>query len=75
MIRLSAAPAVVLTYGFWQGAFGGDRSAIGRTISLNSVPFTIVGVTEPNFTSLTPGKTQDMFLPLSMSSAPEHSLG
>jgi hypothetical protein len=62
---LSAPPAVVLTYAFWQDAFGGDRSAIGRTIVLNSVPFTIVGVAEPNFTSLTPGKTQDMFLPLS----------
>ena len=63
----SAPPAVLLTYAFWQDAFGGDRSAIGRTIVLNSAPFTIVGVTEPNFTSLTPGKTQDMFLPLSMS--------
>jgi predicted permease len=65
---LSAPPAVVLSYAFWQDAFGGDRSAIGRTIVLNSVPFTIVGVTEANFASLTPGKTQDMFLPLSMDS-------
>jgi predicted permease len=65
---LSAPPAVVLSYAFWQDAFGGDRFAIGRTIVLNSVPFTIVGVTEANFTSLTPGKTQDMFLPLSMDS-------
>ena len=64
----SAPPAVVLSYAFWQDAFGGDRSAVGRTIVLNSVPFTIVGVTEPNFTSLTPGKTQDMFLPLSTDS-------
>ena len=63
---LSSPPAVVLSYAFWRDAFGGDRSALGRTIVLNSVPFTIVGVTEPNFTSLTPGKTQDMFLPLSM---------
>jgi len=63
---VTAAPAAVLSYAFWQGAFGGDRSAIGRTISLNSVPFTIVGVTEPNFTSLTPGKTQDLFLCLSI---------
>ena len=62
----SAAPAIVLTYAFWQGAFGGEPSAIGRTIFLNGVPFTIVGVTEPRFTSLTPGKTQDMFLPLSV---------
>ena len=62
---LTAAPAIVLSYPFWQSAFGGERSAIGRTISLNAVPFTIVGVTEPNFTSLTPGKTQDLFLSLS----------
>jgi len=64
----SAPPAVVLSYAFWQDAFGGDRSALGRTIVLNSVPYTIVGVAEPNFTSLTPGKTQDLFLPLSMDS-------
>jgi ABC-type antimicrobial peptide transport system permease subunit len=53
-------------YAFWQSAFGGQRSAVGRTVSLNSVPFTIVGVMEPSFTSLTPGKTQDLFLSLSM---------
>jgi predicted permease len=63
---LSAPPAVVLSYAFWQDAFGGERSAVGRTIVLNSVPFTIVGVTEPSFTSLTPGKSQDMLLPLSL---------
>jgi len=63
---LSAAPAAVLSYAFWQSAFGGERSALGRTISLNAVPFTIVGVTEPGFTSLTPGKKQDLFLSLSM---------
>ncbi|HEV2352350.1 MAG TPA: ABC transporter permease [Terriglobia bacterium] len=62
----NAAPSIVLTYAFWQSAFGGERSAMGRTVSLNSVPFTIVGIMEPKFTSLTPGKTQDMFLPLSM---------
>src|SRR5690348_5898867 len=61
----SAPPAVVLSYAYWQSAFGGEASVVGRTISLNSVPFTIVGVTEPGFTSLTPGKIQDMFLPLS----------
>src|SRR5438094_284901 len=63
---LSASPAVVLSFPFWQSAFGGDRSVVGRTISLNGVPFTIVGVADPSFTSLSPGKTQDLFLPLSM---------
>ena len=62
----SAPPAVVLSYAYWQTAFAGDPAAVGRTILLNSVPFTIVGVAEPGFTRLTPGKTQDLFLPLSM---------
>lgn len=63
---LSASPAVVLSFPFWQSAFGGDHSVAGRTITLNGTPFTIVGVADSSFTSLSPGKTQDLFLPLSM---------
>ena len=59
-----AAPVVVLNYGYWQSAFGGSAASIGKTIRLNSVAFTIVGVTDPGFTRLTPGKTLDMWLPL-----------
>ena len=62
--ELGASPVVVLNYGYWQSAFGGSASAIGKTIRLNGVAFTIVGVTEPGFTRLTPGKTLDMWLPL-----------
>jgi len=63
---LSASPAVVLSFRFWQSEFGGDRSVVGHTISLNGVPFTIVGVAAAGFTSLSPGKTQDLFLPIAM---------
>jgi predicted permease len=62
--EMGAAPVVVLNYGYWQSAFGGSAAAIGKTIRLNSVAFTIVGVTDPGFTRLTPGKTLDMWLPL-----------
>jgi predicted permease len=58
------APVVVLNYGYWQSAFGGAVGAIGKTIRLNGVAFTIVGVTDPGFTRLTPGKSLDMWLPL-----------
>jgi macrolide transport system ATP-binding/permease protein len=64
----SAPPAIVLDYGYWQRAFGGDRSALGRTVRLNNVFATIVGIADPHFTNLTPGKTQDFFMPLSLSS-------
>jgi predicted permease len=63
---LNATPAVVLSYDFWQDAFGGERSAVGRTIQLNGVPFTIVGVADPHFLTHSPGNTQDFFLTLSM---------
>jgi predicted permease len=62
----SAPPAIVLTYTYWQRAFGGDRSVIGRTVRLDNVPVTIVGVADPRFTNLTPGNTQDLFLPCSL---------
>jgi predicted permease len=70
---LTASPAVVLSFAFWQSAFGGDRSVVGRVISLSGVPFTIVGVAEPNFTTHSPGNTQDLFLPLSM--IPRENIG
>lgn len=62
----SSLAAVVLNYAFWQRAFGGSPSALGKVIKLNGVPFTIVGVAEPKFTSLTLGGTDDLWLPLGM---------
>jgi len=61
----SAAPVAVLNYGYWQRAFGGSRDAVGRTINLNSVAFTIIGVAEQRFTGVTPGSDYDVWLPLS----------
>jgi predicted permease len=63
--RPGAEAVAVLSYAYWQGAFGGAPSAIGKSIKLNGVPFTIVGVADAAFTRLTPGHTQDMWLPLS----------
>jgi predicted permease len=62
----TSAPAIVLNYTYWQRAFGGDPSAVGRTIRLNGVEAEIVGVSEPAFNHLTPGKLQDFFMPLSL---------
>jgi predicted permease len=37
----------VLDHGFWQRAFGGDPTALGRTVSIGGEPFSIVGVLAP----------------------------
>src|SRR5690242_19941017 len=61
----SAAPVAVLNYGYWQSSFGGSREVVGRTIELNGVPFTIVGVAEQRFTGIAPGSDYDVWVPLS----------
>ena len=62
----TASPVAVLSYSYWQDAFGGSRSVLGRAIVLNGVPFTIIGVAQASFTKLSPGKTQDLWLPIAM---------
>lgn len=62
--RPGAEGVAVLSYAYWQTAFGGSPTAIGKSVKLNGVPFTIVGVADAGFTRLTPGRTQDMWLPL-----------
>jgi predicted permease len=44
-----SAKAVVLSYGYWQRCFGGDPSAIGRNITIDSQPREIVGVMPRGF--------------------------
>jgi len=61
----SAAPVAVLNYAYWQSAFGGSASVVGRTVNLNNIPFTIVGVVEPRFNGIAPGSDYDAWLPLS----------
>jgi len=62
----SSQPVVVLRYGFWQSAFGGSPSAIGKTISLNNVSFQVIGVADAGFIGISPGRKNDMWLPMAM---------
>lgn len=43
-----ADPVMVLTAPFWRRVFGGDTSAVGRTVEMDGRPVTIVGVAEPH---------------------------
>jgi predicted permease len=40
---------IVLSHGFWQRRFGGDPNIVGRTITANNRPLTVVGVMKPDF--------------------------
>ena len=59
-------PVVVISYDYWQRRLAGDRSAIGREITVNDVPMTIVGVTGQRFFGDIVGERTDMWIPLAM---------
>lgn len=55
----------VLSHRFWLRRFGGDPAAIGKKISVNGVPVTIVGVTAAGFSGTQQvGEVTDLTLPL-----------
>src|SRR5689334_6367297 len=59
--RLPMASSVaVISDGFWRRRFGGDPGVIGRTIVLNRIAFTIVGVTPPPFIGTFVGYSLDV---------------
>jgi predicted permease len=47
--RPGASPLVVLSYDEWQSRFAGSPSAIGSTIRINRLPYTIIGVAPRGF--------------------------
>ena len=61
-----ASPVAVLSYGYWQSRFGSDPDVVGRKISLNSYPFTVVGVAAQGFAGLLKGHNVDVFVPIAM---------
>jgi putative ABC transport system permease protein len=46
-------PVVMLSEGLWKRRFGGDPTLIGKTITLNGIDYTVVGITPPSLTVLT----------------------
>ena len=57
-------PIAVISYAFWQRHFGGAANAIGQSIVVERVPFTIVGVTPPEFFGSEIGRAFDVAVPL-----------
>jgi putative ABC transport system permease protein len=58
---------VVLSHKLWQRRFGGDRSVVGRPITLNGENYSVVGVMPPNFDY--PGGGVELWTPLALTPA------
>jgi predicted permease len=61
-----AHPVAVISHGYWSRRFGSDPAIIGKTISLAGMPFTIIGVTPPEFFGVEVGSSPDIFAPVMM---------
>jgi macrolide transport system ATP-binding/permease protein len=63
--NLTGAPAVaVLGYAYWRSRFAGDTAAIGKTVAINNMPFTVGGVVAPEFFGVIPGSTPALYIPI-----------
>ena len=54
----------VISYAFWQKRFGGNPAAVGAKLTLNQIPFTLVGVTPPEFFGVQVGSSPDFWIPM-----------
>ena len=61
-------PVAVISHAYWQRRFGGAADVIGRSVRINRVAHTIVGVTAPDFFGPTVGRSFDIAVPLAGSS-------
>ena len=59
-------PVVVLSDHFWRERLGADRGAVGRTISINSHPFTVIGIAPAAFTGTDVGVRPELWVPMAM---------
>jgi len=57
-------PVALVSHALWQRRFGSDPKTIGRTLSVNNVPLTIVGILPPGFKGLS--GTAEVWTPMMM---------
>jgi predicted permease len=64
--KYSAPPAALLSYNFWRRRFAADPNMVGRKLTLNNHPVTVVGVLPASFdfgSVFAPGTRVDSFIP------------
>jgi len=72
--RPGAEPVAVISHAFWRQRFGGASDAVGRAITVNATPVTIVGVMPRDFRStLQVGEAPQLTVPLALRETLERS--
>lgn len=65
-LQPGAHPVVVLSFDYWRTRFGGARDVVGRKISINNHPMTVVGVAAAGFRGIDWGEVPSLWIPTMM---------
>ena len=58
------APVAVISDAWWRSRFGADPAIVGRTVTVNQIPFTVIGITPREFQGISVGNCPDIWVPL-----------
>jgi predicted permease len=61
-----SAPVAVLSHRYWTSRFGADPSVIGRSVTIDRIPFTVIGVMPRSFEGALQPVVASMWLPVTM---------
>lgn len=61
-----AHPVAVINYATWQARFGGAEDIVGKTLRLNSLVFTVIGIAPPRFIGVNAVFGPDLWVPAAM---------
>jgi putative ABC transport system permease protein len=61
-------PLVVLSHSYWTRRFAGNPGILNKSLLINNVQMTVIGVAGAGFSGVQLGKSPDVFVPLMMSS-------
>ena len=65
--RLSGNNVAVISYSLWANKLGADKDAVGKTLTLNAMPYTVIGVAPKGFKgTFTFASAEQIWIPTSM---------
>ena len=65
-VALGGHPVVMLSYGYWQRAFGADPNVVGRTLRIGGRDYEIIGVAPAQYRGAFPLLTPAFYVPMAM---------
>jgi predicted permease len=65
-LQPGAYPVVVLSFDYWRARFGGASDVVGRKVSINNHPMTVIGVAAAGFRGIDWGEVPSLWIPTMM---------